>query len=178
MYRSIHTTVFARGDRLVQTQIRTFDMDKVASFGLTAFWDINKGQARIVMQNELKEKYQFFKSLVEINSMFGEDKDFVNSVKKELFADKVYVYVNEGEIVELPKGSTLIDLAYRLGKEIGDTMIYGIVNDNATSPNYVLESKDRVKIITDELSYGQRNNWEQHAMTCHAKKLLKENDWV
>ena len=174
MYRSIHTTVFAKGDRLVQTQIRTFDMDKIASFGLPAYWDVNKADARIVMQEDLKNKYQFFKSLVEINSMFGEDKEFVSSVKNELFSDKVYIYVDNGEIIELPKGSTLIDLAYRMGKDIGDTMIYGFVNDTACGPDYVLENKDRVRIVTDEMSYGPRLNWQHLAKTSHAKKLLKQ----
>ena len=56
----MHTTVFGSDDRLVQTQIRTFDMDKIDSFGLTAYWEINKGQARDIMQEELKNKYQFF----------------------------------------------------------------------------------------------------------------------
>ena len=174
MYRSIHTTVFARGDRLVQTQIRTFEMDKIASFGLPAYWDINKGQARIVMQEDLKNKYQFFKSLVEINSMFGEDKEFVNKVKKEIFSDNVYVFIDNGEIIELPKGSTLIDLAYRVGKDIGDTMIYGFVNDSAVGPDYILNNKDRVRIVTNELSYGPRLSWEEKAKTSHAKQLLKQ----
>ena len=62
MYRSLHSTVFTPDDRIVQTQIRTFDMDKVASFGLTAYWDSQKGNARNVMQEELKEKFQFFKT--------------------------------------------------------------------------------------------------------------------
>ena len=77
MYRSLHTTVFGEDDRLVQTQIRTFDMDKVASFGLSAYWDINKDEARNTMQNDLKQKYQFFKSLTEINAVFGDNQEFV-----------------------------------------------------------------------------------------------------
>ena len=62
LYSSLHTTVFGPDEKLVQTQIRTFDMDKVASFGLTAYWDINKGVAREVMQEDLKTKSQLFKS--------------------------------------------------------------------------------------------------------------------
>lgn len=68
MYSSLHTTVFGPEGRLIQTQIRTFDMDKIASFGLTAYFDINKGEARKIMQEDLKNKYQFFSSLLEINS--------------------------------------------------------------------------------------------------------------
>ena len=99
MYRSLHTTVFGPEDRLVQTQIRTFDMDKIASFGLTAYWDIEKGKARDVMQDDLKQKYQFFKSLIEINSIFGDNQQFVNQVKNELFANKIYVYTTKGDII-------------------------------------------------------------------------------
>ena len=68
MYKSLHTTVFAPDDRLVQVQLRTFDMDKVASFGLATYWDINKNNARGIMQEELRKKYQFFTSLKEIDA--------------------------------------------------------------------------------------------------------------
>lgn len=81
MFQSLHTTVFGTDDRLVQTQIRTFDMNKVASFGLTAYWNEQKGKARNVMQEDLKQKFQFFKSLTEINSMFGDNQRFVSRVK-------------------------------------------------------------------------------------------------
>ena len=107
MYQSLHTTVFGLDDRLVQTQIRTFDMDKIASFGLTAYWDINKGNARDKMQKDLKEKYQFFNSLLEINKAFSDNQDFVRQVKEELFSDKIYVYTTKGETIELPKDSSV-----------------------------------------------------------------------
>ena len=152
MYQSLHTTVFGPDDRLVQTQIRTFDMDKVASFGLTAYWDEQKGKARDVMQDDLKQKFQFFKSLTEINSMFGDNQQFVNQVKTELFSDKVYVYTTKGDIIELPKGSTPIDFAYKIHTDIGNTMIGVFVNDEFVPIDYVLRNKDRVRIVTDELS--------------------------
>ena len=121
MYQSLHTTIFGPEDKLIQTQIRTFDMDKVASFGLTAYWDIKKGNVRDIMQEDLKKKFQFFKSLTEINSMFGDNQQFINQVKLELFADKIYVYTTKGDIIELPKGSTPIDFAYKIHTDIGNT---------------------------------------------------------
>ena len=174
MYRSLHTTVFGPDDRLVQTQIRTFDMDKIASFGLTTYWDIKKGEARDVMQNDLKEKFQFFKSLTEINSMFGDNQQFVNQVKSELFSDKVYVYTTKGEIIELPKGSTPIDFAYKIHTDIGNTMVGVFVNDEYVPVDYILKNKDRVRIVTDELSYGPREEWIDKAQTSHAKRKIKE----
>ena len=174
MYRSLHTTVFGPEDRLVQTQIRTFDMDKIASFGLTAYWDIEKGKARDVMQDDLKQKYQFFKSLTEINSIFGDNQQFVNQVKNELFANKIYVYTTKGDIIELPIGSTIIDYAYKLDTDIGNTMVGAFVNDEYVTVDYVLHNKDRVRIITNELSYGPREEWLDIAKTSLAKSKIKE----
>ena len=174
MYRSLHTTVFGEEERLVQTQIRTFDMDKIASFGLTAYWDISKGNARYIMQEDLKNKYQFFKSLIEINRVFSDNQDFVRQVKSELFSDRIYVYTTKGDIIELPKGSTIIDFAYSIGPNVGNTMVSAIVNDMVVEPDYVLKSKDRVRIITDTLSYGPREDWLDKTVTTQAKRLIRE----
>lgn len=172
MYRSLHTTVFGPDDRLVQTQIRTFDMDKVASFGLTAYWVEQKGEAREVMQSVLRDQLQFFRSLTEINSMFGDNQQFVNQVKSELFSDNVYVYTTKGEIVELPKGSTPIDFAYSPQIDVGNIMVGVFVNDEYVPVDYILKNKDRVRIVTDELSYGPREDWVDKAHTSYAKKKI------
>ena len=174
MYQSLHTTVFGEDEKLVQTQIRTFDMDKTASFGLTAYWDINKGNARDNMQNDLKSKYQFFKSLIEIDKMFGDNQEFVNQVKYELFSNKIYTYTPSGAIIELPKGATPIDFAYKIHTDLGNTMVSAIVNDEHVSVDHVLNNKDRVRIITDDLSYGPREEWIDMAKTTHAKRKIKE----
>ena len=174
MYQSLHTTVFGPDDRLVQTQIRTFDMDKVASFGLTAYWDINQGDARNIMQSDLKQKYQFFKSLIEINTVFGDNQEFVNRVKAELFSGKIYVYTTKGEIIELPIGSTPIDFAYKIHTDIGNTMVAAVVNDEPVPIDYILKNKDRVRIITDKFSFGPREEWIDKAKTTHAKRKIKE----
>lgn len=174
MYRSLHTTVFGEDDRLVQTQIRTFEMDKIASFGLTVYWDFKRGQARDAMQQDLKSKFQFFKSLTEINSMFSDNQQFVNQVKSELFSDKVYVYTTKGDIIELPKGATPIDFAYKIHTDIGNTMVGVFVNDEYVPIDYILRNKDRVRIITDDLSYGPRDDWEEKAHTSYAKKKIRE----
>lgn len=174
MYQSLHTTVFGPQDRIVQTQIRTNDMDRVATYGLTAYWDIEKGNARQKMQQDLRDKYQFFSSLVDINGMFADNRDFVFQIKSELFGTKVYVYTPKGDIIELPKGSTPIDYAYKIHTDIGNTMVYAIVNDRKVEDNYVLKNKDRVRIITDDLSYGPRENWIDIAQTSYAKRKIRE----
>lgn len=174
MYRSLHTTVYSGSGQIVQTQIRTFDMDKVASFGLATYWDLNKGDARSKMQQELKERCQFMKSLIEINQMFSDNTEFVNHVKQEVFTDNIFVYTPNGDRIELPKGATLIDFAYRIHTNIGNTMIGGFVNDEFRDVDYVLRNNDRVRIITDSLSYPDEE-WVNKAQTSLARRKIIES---
>ena len=174
MYSSLHTTVFGPDERLVQTQIRTFNMDKFASFGLTAYWEINRNNAKNIMQKQLKEKYQFFKSLVEINETFRDNQEFIEKIKNELFSNNVYVYTTKGEVIELPEGSTIIDFAYKISPNMARKMVSALVNDKEVSLDYILKNKDRIKIITNDLSYGPKNDWVQKAQTSYAKKKIKE----
>lgn len=150
LYQSLHTTVFAPDNRLVQVQIRTKDMESIACYGLPALWDIDKENTRESMQEKLKNKYQFYNDLAEINSYFFDNKEFVEEVKKELFADKIYVYTPDGEYIELPKGATVVDFAYKIGNEYGDKIIGAIVNDKKVDINTVLKTDDRVMILKDD----------------------------
>ena len=174
MYRSLHTTVFGPEERIVQAQIRTFNMDKIATHGLTAYWDINKDGARDKMQKDLRSKFQFFKSLTEINEMFRDNQEFITQVKVELLSEKVYVYTSGGDIIELPVGATPIDFAYKLDENIGNTMIGAYVNDENVPVDYKLVSKDRVRIITNELSDGPNEEWIEKAKTSLAKQKIIE----
>ena len=126
------------------------------------------------MQKELNDKFQFYKSLSEIDSTFSDNRQFVNQVKYELFSSKIYVYNTNGERIELPLGSTVIDFAYRLGCEVGNTMVGAIVNDKFVSVDTILQNKDVVKVITNELSFGPRKEWENTARTSYARSRIKE----
>ena len=174
MYSSLHSTVFGPSDTIIQTQIRTFDMDKIASFGLTAYFDTEKGNARETMQKALNEKFQFYKSLSEIDSTFSDNRQFVNQVKYELFSSLIYVYNSNGDVIELPIGSTVIDFAYKLGSEIGNTLVGAVVNDKFVSVDTILHNKDRVKVITNELSFGPRLEWENKVRTSYARTKIKD----
>ena len=173
MYQSLHTTVFGPNERIVQTQIRTFEMDKTASFGLTAYWDIKKGEARYAMQKELTNRFQFFKSLTEINNIFTDNQEFVNQVKNELFTNNVYAYTPSGIIIELPLGSTIIDYAYKIDPENAHNMVDAYVNDEPVSFDYEIKNKDRIKIVTSDLSLGPTENWHTTAKTIYAKTKIR-----
>ena len=106
--------------------------------------------------------------------MFEDNQQFVDRVKYELFADKVYIYTTKGDIIELPKGSTPIDFAYKIHTDIGNTMIGAFVNGEYVPIDYTLHNKDRLKIVTDDLSYGPRDDWLDKVYTSLAKRKIKE----
>ena len=174
MYQSLHTTFFTPDERLVQARIRTHDMDNIAMYGLTAYWDINKGEARIKMQQDLQKNGHIIDPLIEISKMSKDNKEFVDSVKGELFSEKIYVYTSKGNVVELPLGSTAIDLAYELGDKIGNTMVAVEVNGNYVMPETKLKTNDIVKIETNDASYGPKEEWLDVVKTTGAKRKIKE----
>ena len=175
MYQSLHTTVFGPNDRLVQTQIRTFEMDKVASFGLTTYWDINKGDARIVMQQNIRDKFQVFRPLGDINNMFDNNQEYVTQAKKELLSERVYVFnMKDGLTIDLPKGSTIIDYACRVMPKLVRYLFAARVNGQDVSLDYVLQNKDQIKLIVNEKTIANIQELKGKAYTLYAKKIFSE----
>lgn len=172
LYRSLHTTVFGPNETIVQNQIRTFDMDKIASFGISAYWDIKKGNVRSEMQEILKERSKFMTDLTFFNNIFTDNSQFITSVENEILEDKVYVYDQKGNIVELPNGSTIVDYAYKLGDDIGNKLLSAKVNNKEVGLNYILKKKDRVLIDTNILSQGPKEEWLDYAKTTYAKEKI------
>ena len=180
MYRSIHTTVFGADNHLLQFQIRTFDMERVAIFGLTSYWFKYKNNAKNYMKKDLEDNFQFFKSIKELDSTILDNIEFVSRIKKELFSSNIYVYTMDGKVIELPNGATIIDFAYKIHTDIGNSMVAAIVNDEAVSFDYVLENQDRVRIITDSTAYVPKEEWLDIAVTTTARnkimEFIKENE--
>jgi len=174
-YQSLHTTVFGAGGKIIQNQIRTSEMDSVATNGLATYWDIHKGQARNIMQEELTKKFQFFQSLLDIDKSFLDNQKFVRQIKGELLTSKIYAYTTTGEIIELPQGATPIDFAYyTLDENTANKMITTIVNNHQVPMDYELSNKDRVEIITDNNSTGPSPSWLTNTKTTTARRKIKK----
>ena len=173
MYSALHTTVFGLDGRLIQVQIKTLEMDQISSYGLTAYWNIKKGNVREIMQENLKNSFQFYKPLQEIDKMAKNNKQFVRQMEKELLGEQIYIYTSNGNVIGLPLGSTPIDLAYRLNKKTGNNLKKVLVNDEEVPLDYHLESKDRVKIITEDTE-GPKKDWIEKVQTSYAKRKIKE----
>ena len=172
LYQSLHTTVFGKDGRLVQTQIKTYNMDEVASYGVASYW--NYEHTRESMQEELKKKTQIIKVLQDINNSFDDNEEFVNSVINELFKEKIYVYTPKGEVIELPLGATVLDFAYYIHTELANHIIGAKVNDEDVGIEHILNDNDRVYIKTTDLVTGPKEEWESILHTTRARRGLKE----
>ena len=111
------------------------------------------------MQNTTEQKLQFFKSIIELNEDKMSSEEFVNSVKDEVLNNNIYCFTPKGDIIELPKGATPIDFAYKVHTRVGETMVGAIVNNSIVPLDYELQNNDIVKINTSKNSKGPSQEW-------------------
>lgn len=171
LYQSLHTTVSDTNGKLIKVKIRTFDMNKVAAYGIPALWNIREPKTKEQTQIELREKCQFAKKLIELDESFEDNADFFREISSELLTEHVYAYNHSGEIIELPAGSTALDFACQVFPDSLDIMTGVLVNGKEVPLNRKLKNNDRVQIITT----GKINhdNWENFAYTSSAKQKIK-----
>ena len=172
MYQSLHTTVFGIDGHLFEIQIRTYEMDEIAEHGIASHWSYkeHKSMDSKEMQNEMEQKLQFFRSIIELKNEEEDDESFVNSIKEEF--NTIYVFTPKGDVIELPKGSTPIDFAYRVHSNVGETMVGAIVNNQIVPLDHELKDNDIIKINTNKNSRPSRE-WLNMAKTTSAKNKIK-----
>lgn len=171
-YQSLHTTVFGVDGKLFEIQIRTYEMDKVAEYGVASHWSYKEHGINKI--NDMELKLKSFRTVIELNEQQVEGEEFVNTVKNEVFnPTNIYVYTPKGDVFELPIGSTPIDFAYRVHTSVGHQMIGAIVNGNIVSLDYKLKDGDIVKINTNKNSKGPSQEWINICFTTSAKNKIK-----
>ena len=168
MYQSLHTTVFI-GKQLFQFQIRTYQMDRVSRLGLTAYWQDNK----VIMNDELNH-FDFFKNLVKINQNCREDKEFIDSIEKDVLTKVINVYTPNGEIITLPVDSTPIDFAYQIHSSLGNHISAVLINGTLSKFDEKLKDFDVVTIITNE-KQKPSEDWLEKCKTSKAKRKILKN---
>ncbi len=173
LYQSLHTTVFGIDGELFEIQIRTYDMDKIAEYGIASHWSYKENKT-ISSKDLMDQKLEIFRNIIELNEDSKTPEEFISSVKKDiLFNDSIYVYTPKGDVIELPKGATCVDFAYRVHTEVGDRMVGAIVNDNIVPFDYTLKTGDIIKVNTSKLSKGPNKDWLNFVITTQAKNKIK-----
>ncbi|MFC1932168.1 RelA/SpoT family protein [Chloroflexota bacterium] len=174
-YQSLHTTVMCQGTILLEIQIRTHQMHRIAEFGVASHWRYKEGEKK---DTHVEERISWLRQLVEWHRELSGAEEFLESVKTDIFNDQVFVYTPKGEIKDLPKGATPLDFAYRVHTDLGHRCTGAKVNGRLVPFNHQLNNGDVVEIMSTKASKGPSRDWLNpvlgYVKTSHAKEKIRQ----
>lgn len=173
MYQSLHTTLIGPSGTPFEVQIRTEEMHRVAEYGIAAHWAYKEGKTDGVKETTMGEKLNLFKEIIELQNESSDASDFMESVKGDLFSDRVYVFTPKGDVFELPKGAGPLDMAYSIHTEIGNHTTGAKVNGKIVPLDYQVKNGDIVDILTSQNSAGPSRDWLDLVHTNKARNKVK-----
>ncbi|ADU96109.1 RelA/SpoT family protein [Thermovibrio ammonificans] len=170
MYQSLHTTVVGPKGQFIEFQIRTWKMHQVAEFGIAAHWKYKEGGGRL--DESEKERFLWLRNLLEWVKEEKDPKEFIDSVRTDLYNENIYVFTPKGDIKTLPVGATPVDFAYAVHTSVGHRCRAAKVNGKLVPLNYRLQSGDRVEIITGNVERPSRD-WLDFVKTSKARHAIR-----
>ena len=178
MYQSLHTTLMSSVGQPFEIQIRTEEMHKTAEYGIAAHWkykESNDGKKSVEAQEE--EKLSSLRQILEWQRDMSDNREFLNLIKGDLdlFAEDVYCFTPQGDVKNLPNGSTPIDFAYAIHSAVGNKMVGARVNGKLVNIDYKIQNGDRIEILTSQNSKGPSRDWLNIVKSTQAKNKI--NQW-
>ena len=177
MYQSLHTTLIGSTGQPFEIQIRTYDMHRTAEYGIAAHWKYKEASDGKKISTGEEEKLAWLRQILEWQRDTDDNKEFMTLLKSDLdlFADNVYCFTPNGDVKNLPAGSTPIDFAYCIHSAVGNKMVGARVNGNIVNFDYELQNGDKVEIITSNNSPGPSRDWLSLVKSTQAKNKI--NQW-
>jgi len=172
MYQSLHTTVIGPVGERIEIQIRTWEMDRVASSGIAAHWGYKEGRH---LDENVSRKFAWIQNLIENQENFLDPGEFLENVRIDLFPDEVYVFSPRGEVKTLPRGATPVDFAYLIHSEVGNQCTGAKVNGRLVPLPYELKTGDIVEIITSK-NHHPSKDWLNFVKTVKARSKIRH--WI
>ncbi|MBQ3055256.1 MAG: bifunctional (p)ppGpp synthetase/guanosine-3',5'-bis(diphosphate) 3'-pyrophosphohydrolase [Oscillospiraceae bacterium] len=169
MYQSLHTTVIGREGIPFEVQIRTYEMHRIAEYGIAAHWKYKSG----VTGAQMDEKLAWVRQLLETQQE-ADGEDFIRQLKTDMFADEVYVFTPRGDVISLPAGSCPIDFAYSIHSAVGNRMIGAKANGRIVQLDYQLKNGEIVEVLTSNAGHGPSRDWIKIAKTSEARNKIKQ----
>ncbi|MBR5302557.1 MAG: bifunctional (p)ppGpp synthetase/guanosine-3',5'-bis(diphosphate) 3'-pyrophosphohydrolase [Clostridia bacterium] len=170
MYQSLHTTVVGDNGMPFEVQIRTYEMHRIAEYGIAAHWRYKEGKQAA---DGLDNKLYWLRQILDWQNDTRDSEEFIKSLKVDLFSDEIFVFTPKGEIVDLPRGATPIDFAYRIHSAVGNKCVGAKVNGRIVTLDYQLDTGDFVEIITQQNSKGPSRDWLKIVKTSQAKAKIR-----
>ncbi|MDO4333511.1 MAG: bifunctional (p)ppGpp synthetase/guanosine-3',5'-bis(diphosphate) 3'-pyrophosphohydrolase [Eubacteriales bacterium] len=176
-YQSLHTTLIGSTGQPFEIQIRTYDMHRVAEYGIAAHWKYKEASDGKKVEAQEEEKLSWLRQILEWQREMSDNKEFMNMLKSDLdlFADSVYCFTPTGEVKTLPAGSTPIDFAYNVHTAVGNRMIGARVNGKLVTIDYEIQNGDQVEILTSQNSKGPSRDWLSVVKSTQARNKI--NQW-
>ena len=176
MYQSLHTTLIGPEGHPFEIQIRTFEMHRIAEYGIAAHWKYKEKSSSVGVNKE-EEKLSWLREILEWQQDMDDNKEFLSLLKTnlDLFAEQVYCFTPNGDVKSLANGSTPIDFAYSIHSAVGNTMVGARVNGRQVPFEYHLQDGDRVEVITSQNSKGPSRDWLNIVKSTQAKSKI--NQW-
>ena len=176
MYQSLHTTLIGPEGHPFEIQIRTFEMHRVAEYGIAAHWKYKENNNTKGLNKE-EEKLSWLREVLEWQRDMDDNKEFLSLLKTnlDLFAEQVYCFTPNGDVKNLANGSTPIDFAYSIHSAVGNKMVGARVNGRQVPFDYHLQNGDRVEIITSQNSKGPSRDWLGIVKSAQARSKI--NQW-
>ncbi len=172
LYQSLHTSVIANG-KVYEIQLRTKEMDQIAEYGVAAHWAYKESKGNRQMTDEVSRKLRWFGDLVQFSKESDDDSEIVSLLRDDIFNSNVYVFTPNGDIIDLKKGSTPLDFAFRIHTQVGIKTVGAIVNGKIVPLEYELQTGDIVNMKTSVNSFGPNDNWLKIVKTSNAKSKIK-----
>ncbi len=173
MYQSLHTTVV--GGRKIpfpfEVQIRTWDMHRVAEFGIAAHWRYKEGASQ---EDSLDHKLYWVRQMLDWQTETRDSREFLDTLKTDLFSEEVFLFTPKGDVISMPKGATPLDFAYRIHSGVGNQCVGAKVNGKIIPLDTPLETGDRVEILTSASSKGPSSDWLRICKTPQAKAKIRQ----
>ena len=173
LYQSLHSTVIGPRGRPIEVQIRTEHMHRIAEYGIAAHWRYKESGGSTSSKSEDDKKLSFLKQMMDMRDHADTAREYVDTIRLDLFREQVFAFSPKGMVIDLPRGSTPVDFAYRIHTEIGNTCAGAMVNGKIVPLNYSLHNGDIIEIITNKKS-TPRLDWIQFVATQQAKARIRQ----
>jgi len=177
-YQSLHTTLIGPNGQPFEIQLRTYEMHRTAEYGIAAHWKYKEtGGSEAENTQSEEEKMAWLRRILEWQHDMDDNKEFLSVIKSDLdlFSDRIYCFTPEGDVKNLPAGSTPIDFAYAVHSAVGNKMVGARVNGTIVKMDYVIQNGDRIEIITSQNSRGPSRDWLKVVRSTQAKNKI--NQW-